>query len=226
MAALAGTALTVRPCLIARQAGPASPVGPSCYHRKHIDSESQDQDMAGSLKDQLLKAGIASKKQAKEIELEQRKKRKQGKPALSQEDRERAAAIEAARREKTEKDRRLNEERRQQQTERATRAEIRQLADQHRVIPPPNADVRYNFVWDRKVRSLWIDRDLQGQLASGVLRLIAVEQAFLLVPSPIAERIIQRDPAAVVQDDEERTREIASDEQAYAEFSIPDDLHW
>jgi uncharacterized protein YaiL (DUF2058 family) len=182
--------------------------------------------MAGSLKDQLLKAGIASKKQAKEIELEQRKKRKQGKPALSQEDRERATAIEAARLEKIDKDRRLNEERRQQQTERATRAEIRQLAEQHRVMPPPNADVRYNFVWDGKVRSLWIDGDLQRQLASGVLRLIAVEQAFVLVPAPIAERIVQRDPAAVVQDDEERKREITSEEQAYADFPIPDDLHW
>nr|WP_296747758.1 DUF2058 domain-containing protein [Thioalkalivibrio sp.] len=182
--------------------------------------------MAGSLKDQLLKAGIASKKQAKEIELEQRKKRKQGKPALSQEDRERAAAIEAARLEKIEKDRRLNEERRQQQTERATRAEIRQLADQHRVVPPPNADLRYNFVWDGKVRSLWIDADLQRQLASGALRLIAIEQAFVLVPPPIAERIVQRDPAAVVQDDEERKRAMASEEQAYADFPIPDDLHW
>jgi uncharacterized protein len=58
------------------------------------------------------------------------------------------------------------------------------------------------------------------------LRLVAVEQAFVLVPGPIAERIVQRDPAAVVQDDEERKREIASDEQAYAEFPIPDDLHW
>lgn len=182
--------------------------------------------MAGSLKDQLLKAGIASKKQAKEIELDQRRKRKQGKPALSQEDRERAAAIEAARLEKIEKDRRLNEERRQQQTERATRAEIRQLADQHRVIPPPNADVRYHFVWDGKVRSLWIDGDLQRQLASGVLRLVAVERAFVLVPTPIAERIVERNPAAMVQDDEERKRETAAEEQAYAEFPIPDDLHW
>jgi len=182
--------------------------------------------MAGSLKDQLLKAGIASKKQAKEIDLEKRKKRKQGKPALSQEDRERAAAIEAARLEKIEKDRRLNEERRQQQTERATRAEIRQLADQHRVVPPSNADVRYNFVWDGKIRSLWIDADLQRQLASGVLRLIAVEQAFVLVPASIAERIVQRDPAALVQDDQERKRELTSEEQAYADFPIPDDLHW
>ncbi|MCA1788435.1 MAG: DUF2058 domain-containing protein, partial [Thioalkalivibrio sp.] len=96
----------------------------------------------------------------------------------------------------------------------------------HRVLPPPNADVRYNFAWDGMVRSLWIDGDLQRQLASGVLRLIAVEQAFVLVPALIAERIVQRDPAALVQDDEERKREIASEEQAYADFPIPDDLHW
>ncbi len=182
--------------------------------------------MAGSLKDQLLKAGIASKKQAKEIELEKRKKHKQGKPALSQEDRERAAAIEAARLEKIEKDRRLNEERRQQQTERSTRAEIRQLADQHRVMPPRNADVRYNFVWDGKVRSLWVDADLHRQLAAGTLSLVAVEREFALVPAAIAERIIVRDPAAVVRNDDASQRQIAAEEAEYAEFPIPDDLHW
>jgi uncharacterized protein YaiL (DUF2058 family) len=182
--------------------------------------------MAGSLKDQLLKAGIASKKQAKEIELEKRKKQKQGKPALSQEDRERAAAIEAARLEKIEKDRRLNEERRQQQMERSTRAEIRQLADQHRVMPPRNADVRYNFVWDGKVRSLWVDADLHRQLAAGTLGLVAVEREFVLVPAAIAERIIVRDPAAVVRNDDASKRQISAEEAEYAEFPIPDDLHW
>jgi uncharacterized protein len=182
--------------------------------------------MAGSLKDQLLQAGIASKQRAKAIELEQRKKRKQGKAESSAEERERAAAIEAARREKVEKDRLLNEQRRQQQAQRAVQAEIRQLAEQHRIRPPRNADIRYNFVWDGRVQSLWIDAGLQKQLAAGALSLVAVEQAFVLVPAAIAERIVARDPAAVVQDDDARRQQLAADEAAYADFPIPDDLHW
>jgi uncharacterized protein len=182
--------------------------------------------MAGSLKDQLLKAGIASRQRAKEIELEQRRKRKQGKAESSTEERERAAAIEAARLEKIEKDRLLNEQRRQQQAQRAAQAEIRQLAEQHRIRPPGNADVRYNFVWDGKVQSLWIDAGLQRQLAAGTLALVAVEQDFILVPAQIAERVIARDPTAVVQDDEARRQQLAAEEAAYADFPIPDDLHW
>ena len=181
--------------------------------------------MAGSLKDQLLQAGIASKKRANEIELENRRKKKQGKPALTREDQERAVAIQRARLEKIEKDRQLNQQRRQQQAQRAMQAEIRQLAEQHRLRPPNTADMRYNFVWNAKVQSLWVDADLHRQLVAGTLCLVAVEQEFALVPAAIAERIIARDPSAVVQNDDARRR-MAAEEAEYADFPIPDDLHW
>lgn len=181
--------------------------------------------MAGSLKDQLLQAGIASKKRAKEIELENRRKRKQGNPALTREDQERAAALERARLEKIEKDRQLNQRRRQQQTQRAMQAEIRQLAEQHRLRPPATADVRFNFVWNAKIQSLWVDADLHRQLVAGTLRLVAVEQDFALVPAAIAERITLRDPSAVVPNDD-AGRRIAAEEAEYADYPIPNDLHW
>jgi len=182
--------------------------------------------MAGSLKDQLLKAGIASRKQAKEVELEQRRKRKQGQKGPAKEDLERAAAIEAARLEKLEKDRELNERRKHEQAERATLAEIRQLAKQHGIRPPREADVRYNFVWENRVRSLWIDEPLRAQLAAGTLALVAVDQAFVLVPAAIGERICQRAPGVLVQTDEGPSRKSGDEDDPYANFPIPDDLHW
>jgi uncharacterized protein len=182
--------------------------------------------MAGSLKDQLLKAGIASRKQAKEAELEQRRKRKQGQKGPAKEELDRAAAIEAARLEKLEKDRQLNERRKQEQAERAIRAEIRQLTEQHGIRPPREADLRFNFVWENRVRSLWIDQALRAQLAAGTLALVAVDQAFALVPAAIAERIRQRDPGAVVQTDDGPARNADDPDDPYAKFPIPDDLHW
>jgi uncharacterized protein len=182
--------------------------------------------MAGSLKDQLLKAGIASRKQAKEAELEQRRQRKQGQKGPAKEDLERAAAIEAARIEKLEKDRQLNERRKQEQAERALRAEIRQLAEQHAIRPPKGADLRYNFVLENRVRSLWIDESLRTQLAAGAVALVAVDQAFVLVPAAIAERIRERDPGAQVQTDEGPVQKSADHDDPYADFPIPDDLHW
>ena len=183
--------------------------------------------MAGSLKDQLLKAGIASRKQAKEAELEQRRKRKQGQKGPSKEELDRAAAIEAARLEKLEKDRQLNERRKQEQAERALRAEIRQMAGQHAIQPPRDADLRYNFVWKNRIRSLWIDEPLRRQLVAGSVSVVAVGDEFVLVPAAIAERIAQRSPGAVVQPDQEPAA--GSDDQQddpYADFPIPDDLHW
>lgn len=182
--------------------------------------------MAGSLKDQLLKAGIASRKQAKEAELEQRRKRKQGQKGPAKEELERAAAIEAARVEKLEKDRQLNERRKQEQAERALRAEIRQLVEQHGIRPPGDADLRYNFVWANRVHSLWIDQALRAELAAGTVVLVAVDRAFALLPATIAERVRQRAPHAMVQTDEKTARKDADEDDPYADFPVPDDLHW
>ncbi|RAU19792.1 DUF2058 domain-containing protein [Nitrincola tibetensis] len=179
--------------------------------------------MAGSLKDQLLKAGVASKKQAKQVELDQRKQKKQKKPPTDQAT---AQHLEAARLEKIEKDRLLNEQRKKEQDRKAALAEIKQLAQQHQVRPPSQADVRYNFIYDSKVKHIWIDSALQKQLALKQLTLVAVEAKFILVPTDIAQRIIQRDPLAVVQDEEERKKQIAAEEAEYADYAIPDDLDW
>ena len=183
--------------------------------------------MAGSLKDQLLKAGIASRKQAKEAELEQRRKRKQGQKGPSKEELDRAAAIEAARLEKLEKDRQLNERRKREQAERALRAEIRQMADQHAIQPPRDADLRYNFVWKNRIQSLWIDEPLRRQLVVGTVSVVVLGDEFVLVPAAIAERIGQRNPGAVVQ----RGREPAAksddkQDDPYADFPVPEDLYW
>jgi uncharacterized protein len=182
--------------------------------------------VAGSLKDQLLKAGLASKKQAKDAELAKRREQKQNRSGSDPAERERAAAIEAARRDKIAKDRELNEQRQAEKARRALRAEIRQLAEQHRIAPPANADVRYHFVRDGRVQSIWIDADLQKQLGAGTLSLVAVEQAFVLVPADIAERIAQRDPAALVENEDPSNARNTEDDALYEQFPIPDDLHW
>jgi uncharacterized protein YaiL (DUF2058 family) len=186
----------------------------------------ENRNVAGSLKDQLLKAGLASRKQAKDAELAKRREQKQNRSGPDSAEQERAAAIEAARREKIAKDRELNEQRQAEKDRRALRAEIRQLAEQHRVAPSPNADLRYHFVRDGRVQSIWVDAELQKQLGAGTLSLVAVEQAFVLVPADIAARIAQRDPAALIQNEEHSRARDAADDALYDQFPIPDDLHW
>jgi len=181
--------------------------------------------MAGSLKDQLFKAGLASKKQVKKVELDQRKQSKQGKKSSAIESTS-AEAIEAARLQKIEKDRALNEARKQEQQKRAAQAEIRQLVQQHRIPLPTEGDIRYQFLSQGKVKQIWINTDIQRQLTNRTLALVCVDTRFELVPVAIGDRIVQRDPTAVIKEDTEKREKIAAEEAEYAEFQIPDDLDW
>ncbi|KAA0874198.1 DUF2058 family protein [Nitrincola tapanii] len=180
--------------------------------------------MAGSLKDQLLKAGVASKQQAKKAQLDKRKQAKQ--KQIDPQQQAAAAAVEAARLAKAEKDRALNEARQAEQLERAKMAEIRQLAEQHQVTLPKQGEVKYNFVYENNVKSLWIDKSLQQQLSRQQLKIVALEGRFYLVPSDIADRILARNPKALVQDEAEHKARIAAEEAEYAGYEIPDDLDW
>ena len=181
--------------------------------------------MAGSLKDQLFKAGLASKKQVKKVELDQRKVSKQGKKSSSKESSS-TEAIEAARLLKIEKDRALNEARKQDQQKRAAQAEIRQLVQQHRIALPTEGDIRYQFLSQGKVKQIWINADIQRQLTNQTLALVCVDTRYELVPLAIGDRIVQRDSSAVIKEDTEKRDKIAAEEAEYAEFQIPDDLDW
>lgn len=181
--------------------------------------------MAGSLKDQLFKAGLASKKQVKKVELDQRKQSKQSHKSQQVESTN-SDAIDSARQQKLEKDRLLNEARKKEQLQRAAQAEIKQLVEQHRVPLPQKGEIRYQFLSQGTVKQIWINADIQRQLAKRALLLVCVNNRFELVPNSIGDRIIQRDANAVIKEDTERREKIATEEAAYSEYQIPDDLDW
>lgn len=185
--------------------------------------------MAGSLKDQLLKAGIASKKQVKKVELDQRKKSKQSHKKSSTTHSDAAISketLETARKQKIEKDRALNEARKLAQQKKATQAEIRQLVAQHRIPLPADGEIRYQFLSMGKVKQIWINAEIQRQLSQQSLLLVCVDDRFELVPPAIGDRIIQRDPNAIIKEDTEKREKIAAEEAEYADYQIPDDLDW
>lgn len=180
--------------------------------------------MAGSLQDQLLKAGVANKNQAKKVSIEKRKQKKQAPNTLAAEKAARQAELEQARKAKAEKDRALNETRMAQQDQRSIDAQIKQLIEHHQVKPSPRAESRYQFVDGTKIKSLWVDEPMLSTLARAQLRVVRFGEAYALVPSVVAERIEQRRSTVVIP--------LSSDQQAsdeddpYAAYVIPDDLMW
>lgn len=117
-----------------------------------------------SLRDELLKAGLASADQAKKLDADARKhdhQRKKNKAlaveaAAKQAEIRRQAEAEAAH--KRERDRQLNLEREAEKQRREQAARAQQLIDSHR-LNNPEAEILYNFLdsdghWIRAIRVL------------------------------------------------------------------------
>lgn len=178
--------------------------------------------MAGSLQDQLLKAGLASKKQVKQAKEHKRKQAKQKRSGQADEER-RQDALETARREKAERDRELNRQRQQEQARKAAQAEVRQLIEAHRVALPANGELRYHFAHDNRIHHLYVDQKLIDRLARGQLRIACLDEGYQLIPAEVAQRIEQRLEGVVLPRPVEDT---PAEDDPYADYPIPDDLMW
>lgn len=180
--------------------------------------------MAGSLQDQLLKAGVANKQQAKKATIDKRKQKKQAPAQLEQEKLEQAAAIRAAREEKAARDRELNAARKAEQDQRAREAQVKQLIERHKLQISSKAETRFQFADGTKIKSLWVEESMMTPLSRAQLRVVRDGESFALVPAVVAERIEQRIDGIVLPLSSDQT---ASDEDdPYADYVIPDDLMW
>ncbi len=184
--------------------------------------------MAGSLKDQLLKAGLADQKKAKQIDTEKRKQKKQQNKArksgqeLDNQQADLQVKLQQERDEKREKDRQLNQQREAEKREREISAQCRQMIQQQQVAVPESADVGYNFVYAKKVKKIYVTETQQQQLSRGQLAIGVLDEKFYLIPDKFADKIEQRRPEMVIRIQAEETDE----DDPYADYKIPDDLMW
>lgn len=189
----------------------------------------QDQIMACSLQDQLLKAGLANKQQANKAKADKRKKAKKAKTVKKgevykdQDQVQREEAIAKAKAEKLEKDRQLNREREDELTRRSIDASCQQMISQNQISIPEDGDVEYNFVDGTKIKKLYVTGELQDQLAKGNLAITLMQERYTLIPAGVAEKISERRPELIIS--LQQAEEIDPDDP-YADFQIPDDLMW
>ncbi len=180
--------------------------------------------MSSSLQDQLLAAGLVKKKDAKRAEHDKRKqkKRNRGKPRGPDESSELArhyAAREAARA------RELNEQRQQAARRKAVQAEVKQLAEQHKVARD-GAEIPYQFTHGKRIRQIMVTEPLRQRLVAGQLAVIAVGQRYHLVPDAIAARIAERAPESVLVRNASQPGVGNAQDDPYADYQVPDDLIW
>lgn len=172
-----------------------------------------------SLKDQLLKSGLADAKKARKAEHEKRQQAKDPNAETGQKLAEKALA------EKAERDRALNRAQQEEKQRHALVAQVRQLIEAHR-IARTGGEVSYQFTDDKKIKKLYVKAQQQAQLASGQIAIVRLGDGYELVPTVVAEKIRQRDEAVVVLLNTRKPVTAADEEDPYAAYQIPDDLMW
>lgn len=180
--------------------------------------------MAGSLQDQLLKAGLVNKKKAKQADREKQKvakQKRQGEEVID----EGKALAEAARLAKLAKDKSLNEEQKAKAEAKAINAQIKQLIEGH-CLNLNDADIDYNFTDGKKVKKIQVTELIQHQLSRGMLAIAKLGSIYYVIPAVIADKIRQRNDQYIASQVDVTTLETVEEDDPYADYQIPDDLMW
>ena len=189
--------------------------------------------MGQSLRDQLLKAGLAQKGQVRVVE---QQKRRAAKQATTIADDPTAAAREAALQaaeEQRARDKQLNEARAAKRQRNEEAARLRSLLETHR-LNNPHAPRPYRFQAGTRIKTVYITDEQFSQLQAGRLAVLVFEERIYLVASDIAERACAVRPGMVChrpEPAEPRTVSEASqapdaNDDPYADYAVPDDLIW
>ncbi len=155
--------------------------------------------MGNSLKEQLLKAGLVSKKQVKKVKHEERvtKHKKKGKKP-SPETKESSIAREE-RLAYEERNRELNRKRNEEKKRRENAAQVRQLILTNRLtLEERDDDEPYNFVVGKRIKKLFLSEKIINQLTCGKLAIVKLEGKFEIVPANAAKQITERNPKSVL----------------------------
>lgn len=188
--------------------------------------------MSLSLRDQLLQAGLLDPKKAQQQQQQTREqrhqRREQTKKTPTGPD-PRVLAQQKAAAEKAARDAELNRKQQDKQDQKARRAQVKQLIEQHRVPKITESEELYNFVDGKRIRRLLVDRPMREKLIAGTWVIVRCDGRYEIVPSDIATRIVERDPHAALKPaaaGESGEAAGTPEDDPYRDHKVPDDLMW
>ncbi len=181
--------------------------------------------MSNSLLDQLKKSGLVDKNKAQKSKHSQyiNKKQKIKKGATAQLD-EATILANKAHAEKVERDRQLNQQQKKAAEHAAIVAQIKQLIETN-CVKDYDGDIAYNFTDENIIKRIYVSEKIRGHLTSGRLAIAKLGEGYELVPTPVADKIRQRDIHCIIMNNHNVER-ILHDDDPYADYQIPDDLMW
>ena len=182
--------------------------------------------MSKSLRDQLMNVGLATKQQALQAKSKNKKQKKQAAKAgdLTEQEKRRVE-LQKEREAKAEKDRELNRQLEDERQRKAIDAQVRQLIETN-VLGRDGGDSEYKFIYDNKIKKIYVTAEQNTQLERGLLALAVLGDDFWLIPAPVASKIAERKPESIVMQND-KSGDLTEEEQDwYADYQIPDDLMW
>jgi uncharacterized protein YaiL (DUF2058 family) len=184
--------------------------------------------MVLSLQEQLLKAGLADKKKAKQVRQQKHKQAKaQQRHNVLETDEAKVATQQNAQAKKA-KDQALNKQAKELADKKAVVAQIKQLIEANKQ-PKGKGDVSCNFTDGTLIKRIYVSPATQKQISQGKLAIVKLNDGYELVPTPVADKIAQRQADTVVYRADnlsEADQKSSEDDEWYADYDIPDDLNW
>ncbi len=181
--------------------------------------------MAGSLRDQLLKAGAASKKQAhkaSQAKRQQTKAAKRGDHSAAAEKAELKQKIAADAEAKAKRDKELNLKREAEKREREQLHAIAQIIKTN--TQKADGDELYNLTLDGKIQRVYVSGSQRQQLTDGKLAVVLHRDSLRLLPVPVARKLAEKIPDQIFIADTATSD--AAEDDPYAGYEVPDDLMW
>jgi uncharacterized protein YaiL (DUF2058 family) len=189
--------------------------------------------MALSLQEQLLQAGLTNKKKANQVRQQKNKQAKAQKNHNVVETNEARLAAEKLVEAKKAKDRQLNQKTKQEADKKALVGQIKQLIEANKQPKfgghGRKEEVVCNFTDGTLIKRMYVSQSTQKHITQGKLVIVKLNDGYELVPTPVANKIAERDETYIVyradnlSDADQKSSE---DEGWYAEYDIPDDLNW
>jgi hypothetical protein len=179
--------------------------------------------LTNSLHEQLLKAGLVDEKKLQRAKKAKQRKEKEQRHSKHKSQDESARLAHQAKAREAERNRELNRIQQEEIRRKAIQAQIRQLVEQNR-LDLKGGKVPYNFNDGGKIRRLYVNEKLHGQLSRGQMGIVKLADRYEVLPRAVMEKIAQRDAGCVILLNDQHQSEDPDD--PYADFKVPDDLMW
>jgi uncharacterized protein YaiL (DUF2058 family) len=178
--------------------------------------------MGNPFKDQFLKKGLVTKKQANkainEPHLSRSKKRNK-----TREDDEIQKRIQQARNEQSARDSELNRQRNEAAKEKEVQGQIKQIIKQNLI--EVEGDISFHFADNKKIKKFYVSKQIVEGLSNGKMAIVKQDEQYCVVPAKAGRQIQDRKAESLVLLNSAVKKELDLDDP-YAEFPIPDDLEW